>query len=319
MKFRLLLFAVAGWLASPAVGEAGRLPVLPNDEAWKRLPGAPAAPQPLPPWARMLAGPMPRTTSAMLELDAMHRTGDRLDARTRWLVRSAAADANGCTYSKAFADADYPAPRDAAERSKGERAAVTFARKMMLKAYSVTDEDFRAVLDAYGEERTVAIVALLAHASFQDRIILALGESTEPAGPLPPITVKFVRPKPPHAPPGAPLGNTGKVERSKGLAGDPEWLGATFGELQSELARQKSRDGRIRVPSVEEVRKKTGPDHQAGWQSGILWSRVCYGFQPELTDAWFETTGQFGTESRLDGVFKQSIFWVVTRSLQCFY
>jgi hypothetical protein len=37
------------------------------------LPGAPAAVQPLPAWARPLAGPLPSTTARMLELDTLHR------------------------------------------------------------------------------------------------------------------------------------------------------------------------------------------------------------------------------------------------------
>ena len=49
---------------------------------------------------------MPQTTARMLELDAMHRTGDRLDPRLRGLARWAAADANRCAYAKAVAAAD---------------------------------------------------------------------------------------------------------------------------------------------------------------------------------------------------------------------
>src|SRR3954470_24569765 len=52
--------------AAPKV--SGRLPMLENEEAWKRLPGAPGRVQPLPAWARMLAGPLPLTTARMLEL-----------------------------------------------------------------------------------------------------------------------------------------------------------------------------------------------------------------------------------------------------------
>ena len=104
----ILLLAFA--LALPAAlvaAEPPRLPILPNDQAWKRLNGKPAQEQPLPIWARMLAGPLPSATARMLELDALHRTGDRLDARLRSLARWAAADGNGCSYSKAVAVADY--------------------------------------------------------------------------------------------------------------------------------------------------------------------------------------------------------------------
>jgi hypothetical protein len=67
------------------------------------------------------------------------------------------------------------------------------------------------------------------------------------------------------------------------------------------------------------VLKRIGDKHLAAWQTGILWSRVCYGYQPELTDAWFDCAMAFREEARLDRVFVQCIFWVVTQSLQCFY
>ncbi len=70
-----------------------RLPMFSNAEAWRLLPGAPAAEEVLPAWARMVCGPLPLTTARALELDAMHRTGDRLDVRLRSIARHAAADA----------------------------------------------------------------------------------------------------------------------------------------------------------------------------------------------------------------------------------
>src|SRR5688572_20059663 len=94
----------------------GRMPMLSNDEAWKRLPGAPATAEPLPAWARMLAGPLPKSTAAMLQLDAMHRTGDGLHPRLRAKLRWAAAEANRCAYARAVAEADFQrAGGDAAE------------------------------------------------------------------------------------------------------------------------------------------------------------------------------------------------------------
>ena len=40
---------------------------------------------------------------------------------------------------------------------------------------------------------------------------------------------------------------------------------------------------------------------------------------PELARGWGMCTGAFGQEARQDRVFEESLFWVVTRSLQCFY
>ena len=297
-----------------------RLPLGTNEEAWKSLPGAPATVQPLPAWARALAGRFPVTTARMLELDALHRTGDRLDARLRCLVRWAAADANGCASSKAVAaadlrragggEADLRTLTTNPERLPAlDRAAVAFARKMMREAHAVTDAEVKQLVELAGEERVVALVALLAHASFQDRVLLALNVAAEPAGPPPPVTVQFGRPKPPAGrPPRA------KAPTGKDPAAGAEWLG-----LQQGLERQRLRAGRIRVPSRAEVLRRIGKEHSAAWQADILWSRVCYGYQPELTDAWFACVAAFRQESQLEPVFTQSIFWVVTRELNCFY
>ncbi len=310
-----------------AVKSSERLPMLTNEEAWKRLPGAPVKVQPLPEWARMFAGPLPLTTARMLELDALHRSGDRLEPRLRGLVRWAAADANRCDYAKTVAVADLRRAGIAAAElqtllidpnrlSAGERAAVAFARKMMREAHAVTDEEVKQLLGYFGEERVVALVALLAHASFQDRIFLAANVRVEPEGPLPPLMVQFAKPqaKPPHGanPVMAKAASLNAGTNVNGSSG--EWIA-----LQQGVNRQKARPGRIRVPSKEEVHKRLGDGHPGLWQSDINWSRVCYGNQPELTDAWFATAAAFRQESGLDPIFQQSLFWIVTRSLQCFY
>jgi alkylhydroperoxidase family enzyme len=304
-----------------------RLPVLPNDDAWRRLPGAPETAQLLPAWARMLAGPMPLTTARMLELDALHRSGDRLDARLRALVRWAAADANGCDYGKTMAAADFARAggqeKDLAALVKtpdrlpqADRLAVAFARRMMLEAHAVTDAEVKQLIDLLGEERVVALVALLAHASFQDRIFLALNAREDGRGIPPPVTVRFGRTQPKNT---ASQPVTSKsayrpTEEEGGLATGIRWL-----VLEDKREKQKLRPGRIRVPSREEVVRRLGENHPGAWQSGIVWSRVCYGYQPELTDAWFDCANAFRQETDLDRVFSNEIFWVVTESLQCFY
>ncbi len=161
-------------------------------------------PQTLPNWARMLAGPMPKTTARMLELDAMHRSGDRLDARLRCLVRWAAADANGCAYSKAMAAGDLKRARNAdadlaqlvnhpEQLPALDRAAVAFARKMMREAHSVTDNEVKQLLNLAGEERLVALVTLIAHSSFQDHLFLAMNVPPDPADGVPPLQGQFTR------------------------------------------------------------------------------------------------------------------------------
>lgn len=302
-----------------------RLAVLVNDEAWKRLPGAPPEAQPLPAWARMLADPMPITTARMLELDALHRTGDRLDARLRALARWAAADANSCGYAREVAAADFARAggdrreiaaliNNPARLPALDRAAVAFARKMMTEAHAVTDDEVKKLIELAGEERMVALVALLAHASFQDRVLLALNAESEARNDPPPLTVQFGRPKPPAPPAGTVAKDPPPPAAAKVPPAGPEWIA-----LQEKLDKQRARTGRIRVPSQQEVLRRIGVNHSAAWQSGIYWSRVCYGYQPELTDAWFDTAAAFRQDTNMNRLLQNSIFWVVTESLQCFY
>jgi hypothetical protein len=285
-----------------------RLPLLPIAEAWRRLPGAPTEPgaeEPLPAWARMLVGPLPLVTARALELDAMHRTGDRLDVRLRCVARHSAASANGCDAGKMLAAADLArAGAGTPEAVTPTEAAVSaFARRLMTEAYAVTDAEVALLRTVLGEERLVALVALLAHASYQDRILLALDVPADEVAP--PVTTRFARPKP-----GPPPALAVPIAPANAPAEPPH---------RTDLEKQKARPGRIRVPSREELLGKLGSGHPLAWQAGIAWSRVCYTFQPELTDAWFGTTGAFRQETDLDMVFQNSVFWVITERLRCFY
>lgn len=307
--------------AAVAADPPTRLPLLTNDDAWKKLPDAPEKAEQLPAWARALAGWQPLTTARMLELDAAHRTGERLDGRFRAVVRWAAADANRCEYAKAMAAADYDRaaghPSDLATLMKNpdklpevDRLGAAFARKMMLDAAGVTDSEVKTLIALIGDERMVALVALVAHASFQDRVILALNVSPEEGGVPAPVTVKFGRPKgaAAHGKPADPPQLMAKTEPNA------DWL-----QARKKLDEQKKRPGRIAVPTNEEVTRRLGKDHPGLWQNGIIWSRVCYGHQPELTDAWFDTANAFRQECGMDTVTGNSIFWVVTDALNCFY
>ena len=298
-----------------------RLSLLSNGDAWRKLPGAPPVVEPLPAWARALAGWQPITTARMLELDALHRTGDRLDSRFRAVVRWAAADANRCDYAKAMAAADYDRAtghraglaavmKDTEALPEVDRLGAAFARRMMRNAAGVTDAEVKRLIELLGDERMVALVALVAHASFQDRVFLALAIQPESGGVPAAVAAKFDRPppKPPAKKAVAPNPAVAKAEAS------PAWLLARKG-----LEEQKRRPGRIAVPTNEAVAARMGKDHPGLWQNGIVWSRVCYGHQPALTDAWFDTSSAFRQEGDLDGLFTNSLFWVVTDSLNCFY
>ena len=43
------------------------------------------------------------------------------------------------------------------------------------------------------------------------------------------------------------------------------------------------------------------------------------GYQPELAAAWSACTRAFGEEAKQDRVFEESLFWIVTRTIHCFY
>jgi alkylhydroperoxidase family enzyme len=286
----------------------------------------------LPQWARALVSSLPKTTAAMLELDYAQRTKSPLDPKLRAKMRWAAAHANRCAYSEAYALADLR--RAGAEEAdvqallhaeaglpSGEKAALEFARKMSVAADAVTDAEVCQLMGEYGNKQVVAMVLLLAYANFQDRLILSLGLNVEKDGPLPPLDVRFVK-----GPMGGdsvtvPPRNAPKESNlfSSPVVGDPEWITMDFGQLQKEMEGQRARLPRILVPSWDEVRKKLPSGLSNRPPVRIRWSLVCLGYQPELALAWFTAMGQFGQEARQDRVFEETLFWVITRSLHCFY
>ena len=178
--------------------------ILSDQEAWQRLPaGATGAGQPLPSWARMLAGDLPRTTAALLELDLAQRTASSIPAGLRAAMRWVAADTNRCAYSLAYAEADAIRSGVHPDRllnlrqdglpnwSQADRAALQFARTMSADSDSVTDDEFAALVQFHGERQAASMVLLMAYANFQDRLLLCLGATLENAGPMPPLAVKF--------------------------------------------------------------------------------------------------------------------------------
>jgi alkylhydroperoxidase family enzyme len=307
--------------------------ILGDAAAWKRLPPAEKGTgQRLPAWAKALARSLPGTTAAMLELDYLHRVRSPLDPLLRAKMRWVAAHANRCAYTEATARADLRrAGLDAAglraleggsgDRPAAEQATLTFARKMTEAANTVTDAEMAQLMGQYGNQQVVAMVLLLAYANFQDRLILALGLPPEAGEPLPPQEIRFTR-KAPEANPSV-AARRRPVEATPAPNGDsvsdPEWHALDFGQLQVEMAAQRERQPRILVPSWEEVRKHYPSGSQPPRPLRIRWSLVCMGYQPELAAAWSACTRAFGREANQDRVFEESLFWVVTRTLQCFY
>jgi alkylhydroperoxidase family enzyme len=318
--------------AAPDPDESGSWPLLSNEEAWEFLPEAlEGGGSRLPAWARSTARDLPRTTAAMLNLDRLHRTKSPLGPSLRGKMRWVAADANRCEYSRATAEADLRrsgvSEAEVADLKAGpgrwpknESDALDFALQMTVDASRVTDDQVADLKASYGDEKLVAMVLLLAAANFQDRLILGLGIPPEEGGPLPPVEVRFdpessPRPVPTRANPADLRGPAEPV-----TIDDPAWREFDFDALQKGLQDQKAAPGRIRVPSYDEVLARLPEGYpQPKNPIRIKWTLVCMGYQPELAAAWSACTSAFREEARQDRVFEESLFWVVTRTIHCFY
>lgn len=331
----VLLLAPGGAGAGPSAN----VPVPTDAEAWKNLPAAEeGGGQPLPAWIRALAGSLPKTAAAMIQLDCVQRTDNPLPPLLRAKLRWMAANSNRCAYTRAYARADYlraggraedidELPGKLDQLPEAERRALRFVQDLTEEAYTITDDEVSRLMKLHGEKQVMAIVLVAAYANFQDRLVLALGIPLESEGPLPPVKVRFRKPPPVPAkgdkeapkrtlsppakdPPPIPT----KVE-------DAEWTAFSFDDLRERLKRQIARrEGRIRVPSWENVLANLPEEMPRPEKpTRIVWSLVNMGYQPRLAAAWSGGLRAFRSESDLDPVFHESMFWVVTRSLQCFY
>jgi hypothetical protein len=246
-------------------------------------------------------------------------------------MRWVAAQANHCAYSMAYAEADLRRAGlnkaglrslrdDAAVLSEPERAALEFARQMTVDASAVTDAEVARLIASYGESKVVAMVLLLAYSNFQDRLLLALGVPVEAGGPMPPPEVRFDPEAEPPAVPARDRPEGRAVPDVPARIDDPFWLSMKFDDLKDRLEGQKARSSRIRVPSWEEVRSVWPQDVPRPERPiRVRWSLVTMGYQPELATAWSATTRAFREEAKQDRVFEESLFWIVTRTIHCFY
>jgi alkylhydroperoxidase family enzyme len=308
------------------------VPLLADEEAWKRLPKVvTGGGQPLPAWARALAASLPRTTAAMLDLDRIHRTKSPLGAALRGKMRWIAARANHCDYSMKYAEADLKRvdfddanlnalKEDGVNSADPERDVLEFAHRMTVDASEVTDNEVARLIARYGEAKVVAMVLLLAYANFQDRILLTLGIPIEPGGPMPAPHVVFDRKAPAPSVPPRRRARERPVPEEPERVEDPAWLSLDFGGLQDRLTAQRSRTGRIRVPTWEQVLRVMPPEMTKPEKPvRIRWSLVTMGYQPEMAAAWLACTRAFSAEAKQDRVFEESLFWIVTRTIHCFY
>jgi len=346
-----------GWVQPTLHSKATQLPrmstigaPLTDEDCWRRLPPATeGAGQPLPVWIRALAVTSPKLAAAMIDLDYAQRAESTLPPKLRAKLRWIAANANRCEYAKAYARADYVRAGGRAEDiddllhrldtlPEPDALALKLVRQLVESAYTVTDSQVARLVELYGDKHVVGIVLVAAYANFQDRLLLALGASVEPNGPLAPVRVRFLKPVPPAKP------AEGKKEASSDKSSkpakrkasppaknppkvpervdDPEWTSIPFESLQDRLSHQLGRrQARVRIPDGEAVLKNipAGVPPPDDPEMLIRWCRLNYGYQPRLTAAWLGALDVFHDESDLDMVFHETMFWVVTRSLQCFY
>jgi alkylhydroperoxidase family enzyme len=336
----LIVLALAWPRVAPAAGpkeETPRVPIQSDAECWKQLPTLKGGNQPLPSWARALAGVIPRTTGALLGVDYAHRVQSPLDPKLRARMRLVAAQSNHCDYSAEYAlfDARRAGFDEAAlaalrqgnlsPETPAVDAALKFARKMTLAPASVSDDEFAALVKNYGDKTVVAMVQLMAWSNFQDRLVLCLGSALEPGGPLPPLDVTFA--------PGflisrQPTSGRGQAQGTAApppsagkdlVDDDSDWTAVSYEELQARLERQRSRSTRVRVPSWEEVERALPPDFM--WPNRVVWNLVCCGYQPVLGGAWevYLRTSAVELAGDVNRVFSQSLFWITTRAINCPY
>jgi alkylhydroperoxidase family enzyme len=340
MAFMLFGYRPALCLGGEPAGGAARVPLLSDADAWRRLPPAEAGGGgPLPSWARALAGSLPHTTAVMLELDRAFRTSDALEPRLAGAIRLAVARTIRSKYGRACAEVDLRRAGldqaaiarlidDRATLPAAEQAALAFAERMTSAGYTSTDAEVAALVEAFGEARVVAIVLQIAYSNFIYRMAQALALPVEEGGALAPLDVRFARPAhdsvigsdvvpAPRPTPGSTA--TALTEPNVKLT-DAEWTRFRFEDLQQKLEAQRDRKPRVSIPTWEEFRQALPENlYPRAKPLRIRWSLLVSGRQPKLGPAWIKTTRTFGSESQQDRVFEETLFWVVTRSLRCFY
>lgn len=314
------------------VAEPPPVPVLTSDEAWKALPKVVAgAGQPLPVWVRAVAGRLPRTTAAMLQLDFAQRTKSPVEPTLRAKMRWVIAHANRCEYTQADAladlrrgggtDADIQALTGPSSLwPEADREPLEFAKLLTVAAPTIPDSLFESLRQRFGDKPVAAMVLLAAYGNFQDRILLGLNLPMEEGGSLPPLKVTFadeVFQFAPFVPPNNPL----PVLRTDGETIVPEaddWASTSYGTLQTRLEGQRNRKPRLPVPVWDDV-KKNLPPAMAARPTRIVWNLVCSGYVPELAVPWSIATRTLWTEAPNDRVLEESLFWIQTRAIGCNY
>lgn len=311
----LLALAAVGRAADPPTApppRSGTFGVPASGDAWNRFP-PPAKPE-LPEWARALSGPLPKTAARMLVQDHYHRATNPLGARLAADVRHEVADALNSPYGRAAAKADIA--RAGGEPSPHAKLVLAFARKLTLEGHAITDAEFARVLKALGPKDTTALVHTVAYANFQNRVWLGLGVKGESA-PLPPVAVNFDFDAMKPLAPARPSWDDLKRAKGDGIAVRVEWSDKDADRIATALEKQKQRTLRMPIAPPEAFEKL--PAAERAQAQRIVWMTVSSGWQPEMGRVWFAGMNAFYEEAKVDRVFTNTTFWVVTRTNDCFY
>jgi alkylhydroperoxidase family enzyme len=329
LAFAILLFGLAPLAAQPEPAPAPKPkppanPFPPIADAWAKLP--PRKDPPLPEWAKVLAGSLPKTTAKMLELDYFHREKNPLGAVLAARVRREVASALRSDYGVAVAEADLKraglSDREIESNPmfrvvpESESVALRFAKKLTEEGHAITDKEFAEVLGHFGPEETTALVHTVAYANFHNRVLFGLGVRGE-SPPAPPFPLKFDYDAAKLTAPARPPWDDLKAVKAGGLSVRVAWSEGDADALNRKLESQKERKLRIPLPD-QSVYDKLPPKEKDSSRR-ILWNTVSMGYQPEMTRAWFAALYAYYEEAKPDRVFTNSTFWVVTRTNDCFY
>lgn len=321
--FALGVPAAAQPPAAPPPRPSGPFPAVSDADSWSKLP--PRKNPPLPEWARVLTATHPKTAAKMLELDYLHRVQNPLGPVLAARIRAAVAETLGCEYGVASAKGDPADPEIrtfrldarpfASSLTVEEQVVVEFAKKLTKEGHAITDKEFEQLLKFFGPEKMTAIVHTVAYANFHNRILLGLGVKGE-SPPAPAFPLKFDPDAKVESPPRPPWDDL-KAVTADGPSVRVEWSKHDFEALNKTLESQKERGLRIPLPDRSRLADLTGRDKEQSER--IVWMTVSTGYQPEMTRAWFACLNAFYEESKPDRVFTNSVFWVVTRTNDCFY
>jgi hypothetical protein len=250
--------------------------------------------------------------------------GNELAAKVRWTV----AKELRCDYAARSAEGDLKrmgaSDAELTDLNNGDvnttdRIVLKFARKLTAAGYSITDAEIKAVIDRLGPDRAVALVHTVAFANFHDRLLLGLGVPVEADGPCAAVDFKYDLAQSAVIPaPARPNWDTVKdVVPPKSYYAPADWKEVGVEELEKGLKSQQARSPRIALPDPS--RYKNLPPDTKSQTENIVWMQVSAGYQPDMTIAWFAAFRAFQQEGKSNPVYSSSLFWVVTRTNDCFY